>query len=127
MAVQHQGDEVLVLGYPLGLDGPPSLTRGLISAMRLNDRGLDLLQTDAASGGSSGSPVINARGKVLGIQSYGREGLSFAIAAESIASFLAFAPPLSESPLPWLVEARTRPAPTPVPAPTPRPSRVPDP
>ncbi len=122
LASQQQGDEVFVLGYPLGLDGPASLTRGLISAIRLNDHGLDLVQTDAAStGGSSGSPVINARGEVLGIHSYGVPGVGFAIATESINSFLANAPSLDSSPLPWLAAARLTPTATPVPIPAARP------
>jgi S1-C subfamily serine protease len=124
-AAQRQGDEVYVLGYPLGLGGQPTLTRGLISGVRLNDHGLDLLLTDAAT--TPGAPVINAQGRVLGIGSYYAQGLSFAIASESIDTFLAQPPPLTDSPLPWLVEARTRPTPTPLPTPTPAATPLPTP
>ena len=57
----------------LGLDGDPSVTLGIVSAL---DRtiGTDgtfldgLIQTDAAiSSGNSGGPLVNARGQVVGI------------------------------------------------------------
>jgi len=47
---QRQGDELLVLGYPkptvLGVGGTPSLTRGILSALR-QENGVWLVQTDA--------------------------------------------------------------------------------
>jgi putative serine protease PepD len=67
------GDEVLAIGFALGLDGDPSVTLGIVSAL---DRtiGTDgafldgLIQTDAAiSSGNSGGPLVNARGEVVGI------------------------------------------------------------
>jgi putative serine protease PepD len=68
------GDEVLAIGFALGLDGDPSVTLGIVSAI---DRtiGTDgatfldgLIQTDAAiSSGNSGGPLVNARGEVVGI------------------------------------------------------------
>jgi putative serine protease PepD len=67
------GEEVVAVGYALGLDGGPSVTRGIISALDrtlLGDDGaLDgLVQTDAAiSSGNSGGPLVNARGEVVGI------------------------------------------------------------
>lgn len=67
------GDEVVAIGFALGLDGDPSVTLGIVSAL---DRtiGTDgayldgLIQTDAAiSSGNSGGPLVNARGEVVGI------------------------------------------------------------
>lgn len=67
------GDEVVAMGFALGLDGGPSVTSGIVSAL---DRtiitslgALDgLIQTDAAiSSGNSGGPLANARGEVVGI------------------------------------------------------------
>jgi len=67
------GDEVIAIGFALDLDGDPSVTRGIVSAL---DRtiitasgALDgLLQTDAAiSSGNSGGPLVNALGEVVGI------------------------------------------------------------
>ena len=67
------GDEVVAIGFALGLDGDPSVTLGIVSAL---DRtiGTDgafldgLIQTDAAiSSGNSGGPLVNALGEVVGI------------------------------------------------------------
>ncbi len=67
------GDEVVAIGYALDLDGDPSVTRGIVSALdrTLNTDGGALngmVQTDAAiSSGNSGGPLVNAAGEVLGI------------------------------------------------------------
>ncbi|MFN8021004.1 MAG: trypsin-like peptidase domain-containing protein [Acidimicrobiales bacterium] len=67
------GDDVVAIGYALDLDGDPSVTRGVVSAL---DRSLTtrngildgLVQTDAAiSSGNSGGPLANAFGRVIGI------------------------------------------------------------
>jgi putative serine protease PepD len=68
------GDEVVAIGFALGLDGDPSVTLGIVSAL---DRAIGtgdgaylngLIQTDAAiSSGNSGGPLVNARGEVVGI------------------------------------------------------------
>ena len=67
------GDEVVAIGFALDLDGGPSVTRGIVSAidrtLLLGDGGaLDgLIQTDAAiSSGNSGGPLVNAAGEVIG-------------------------------------------------------------
>lgn len=67
------GDEVVAIGFALDLDGGPSVTRGIVSALDrtlgLTDGALDgLIQTDAAiSSGNSGGPLVNAAGEVVGI------------------------------------------------------------
>jgi putative serine protease PepD len=67
------GDEVVAIGFALGLDGDPSVTLGIVSALdrTIGAEGafLDgLIQTDAAiSSGNSGGPLVNARGEVVGI------------------------------------------------------------
>lgn len=67
------GDQVIAIGYALNLDGDPSVTSGIVSALDRtllgSDGALDgLLQTDAAiSSGNSGGPLINARAEVVGI------------------------------------------------------------
>jgi putative serine protease PepD len=67
------GDEVIAIGFALDLDGDPSVTRGIVSAL---DRTIvtasgalnGLVQTDAAiSSGNSGGPLVNALGEVVGI------------------------------------------------------------
>lgn len=67
------GDEVIAIGFALGLDGEPSVTLGIVSALdrtiAQDDVFLDgLIQTDAAiSSGNSGGPLVNAAGEVVGI------------------------------------------------------------
>jgi len=67
------GDDVVAIGFALDLDGEPSVTLGIISALdrtMITDNGaLDgLIQTDAAiSSGNSGGPLVNAAGQVVGI------------------------------------------------------------
>jgi putative serine protease PepD len=67
------GDEVVAIGFALDLDGEPSVTRGIVSAvdrtLAIQDGALDgLIQTDAAiSSGNSGGPLVNAAGEVVGI------------------------------------------------------------
>ena len=68
------GDPVVAVGYALALDGGPSVTSGIISALNRTlqldgDTFLNaLIQTDAAiSSGNSGGPLINMNGQVIGI------------------------------------------------------------
>lgn len=67
------GDEVVAVGFALDLDGGPTVTRGIVSALNRTianaDGALDgLIQTDAAiSSGNSGGPLLNASGEVVGI------------------------------------------------------------
>jgi putative serine protease PepD len=68
------GDPVVAIGFALDLDGDPTVTAGIVSAL---DRTLSvsqtealdgLIQTDAAiSSGNSGGPLVNAAGQVVGI------------------------------------------------------------
>jgi serine protease Do len=64
------GDHVLAVGAPFGLTG--SVTHGIVSAKSRNNLKLnqfeDFIQTDAAvNPGSSGGPLVNLEGKVVGI------------------------------------------------------------
>jgi putative serine protease PepD len=67
------GEPVVAIGFALDLDGEPSVTSGIVSAVdrtfSINDVFLDgLIQTDAAiSSGNSGGPLVNATGEVIGI------------------------------------------------------------
>jgi putative serine protease PepD len=69
------GDQVIAIGFSLGLDGDPSVTLGIVSALDRTLRQLEgdlfldgLIQTDAAiSSGNSGGPLVNAAGEVVGI------------------------------------------------------------
>ena len=67
------GDEVLAIGFALDLDGEPSVTLGIVSALDrtiITELGaLDgLIQTDAAiSSGNSGGPLVDGAGRIVGI------------------------------------------------------------
>lgn len=81
------GDEVVVIGNPMGLD--QTITRGIVSGINrmLNERPqlLDrpMIQTDAAiNPGNSGGPMLNRCGKVIGVTSEmlgNAQGIGFAI------------------------------------------------
>jgi S1-C subfamily serine protease len=77
------GEWVIAIGNPYGLDGTVSL--GIVSAKGRDLQGENLLndfiQTDAMiDRGSSGGPLINLRGEVLGINSRGQgRGIGFTI------------------------------------------------
>ena len=68
------GDEVVAIGFALDLDGEPTVTLGIVSAL---DRTIiteaaapstGLIQTDAAiSSGNSGGPLVDAGGRIVGI------------------------------------------------------------
>jgi serine protease Do len=82
-----QGQIVLALGNPLGLDNSVSL--GVVSATSRQikpDDPMVYIQTDAPiNPGNSGGPLLDAEGRVMGIdtfilsQSGGSEGIGFAI------------------------------------------------
>lgn len=67
------GDPVVAIGYALNLDGGPSVTSGIVSALgrtiTTESGALDrLIQTDAAiSSGNSGGPLVNDKAQVIGI------------------------------------------------------------
>jgi S1-C subfamily serine protease len=57
------GDDIYVAGNPEGLEG--TFSRGIVSGLRRND---GLIQFDAPiSPGSSGGPVVDGRGEVVGV------------------------------------------------------------
>lgn len=83
------GDEVVAIGFALDLDGEPSVTLGIVSALdrtiTIRDGALDgLIQTDAAiSSGNSGGPLVNASGEVVGINTAVARG-DFTTAASNV-------------------------------------------
>lgn len=101
------GDEVIAIGYALGLAGGPSVTDGIISATgrTVTTRSgsgtpvvlKGMLQTDAAiSSGNSGGPLVDLEGRVLGINtvvatSSGEttaQNIGFAIPAATVETLL---------------------------------------
>ena len=64
------GQEVMAIGHPLnaGPGDAPTVTRGIISAIRTDSTGAKWLQTDApVNPGNSGGPLINRAGQVIGV------------------------------------------------------------
>jgi hypothetical protein len=74
------GDEVFVLGNPYGLEG--TLSQGIVSGIRNVGRDAFLQITAPISPGSSGGPVLNSGGAVVGVAVStfrGGQNLNFAI------------------------------------------------
>jgi serine protease Do len=83
------GEWVIAIGNPFGLfelNNQPSVTVGVISALHRDwgkDRQsgrvyLDMIQTDAAiNHGNSGGPLVNASGKVIGMNTFIYTGSSY--------------------------------------------------
>lgn len=77
-----RGEPVVVVGAPVGLED--TVTSGVVSRIRpVPDRGEEYIQFDAAiNPGNSGGPVLNARGRVVGIATakvMHAEGIGFAL------------------------------------------------
>jgi S1-C subfamily serine protease len=70
------GDDVVTVGYALDLDGDPSVTVGIISALDRTSADQTkalkgLIQTDAPiSSGNSGGALVNSLGQVVGITTF---------------------------------------------------------
>lgn len=101
------GEWAIALGNPFGylLDDPnPTVTVGVISALNRDIKREDeqervyrgMIQTDAAINmGNSGGPLVNARGEVIGVNTFifstsrGSEGIGFAIPANRAKGIMA--------------------------------------
>jgi len=87
------GEEIIAIGYPLGLEGDTTVSKGIFSAFRDIDK-VQYIQTDAAvNPGSSGGPLINLQGEVIGIVTEkwvdeAVEGMGFAIAINEAQDFI---------------------------------------
>jgi serine protease Do len=104
----NTGDRLFVLGYPgpatfnpdfsKDSQGEPTLTQGVLSAMKQVKGGYTVLQTDAGmTHGNSGGPVFDEQGRVVGVATFGsvdsntgREvsGLNFAVPASIVKDLL---------------------------------------
>jgi S1-C subfamily serine protease len=92
------GQQVVAIGYALGLEGGPSVTTGIVSSLTRRivvpdenclecEQGrrvyAEVIQTDAAiNPGNSGGPLVNLAGEVVGINTAGAntaENVGFAI------------------------------------------------
>jgi S1-C subfamily serine protease len=97
------GNDVVAIGNALALEGGPTVTSGIVSALNRSidtqsGRMTGLIQTDAPiSSGNSGGPLVNAAGQVIGIntaaagssQSNTAENIGFAIPIDQAMSVVA--------------------------------------
>jgi putative serine protease PepD len=96
-ATAQVGDGVVAIGSPFGLQG--TVTTGIVSAVGRtisSDNSYSIsgaIQTDAAiNHGNSGGPLLNATGKVIGVNSQieseggGSDGVGFAISSDTVTS-----------------------------------------
>ena len=96
-ATAQVGDGVVAIGSPFGLQG--TVTTGIVSAVGRtisSDNSFSIsgaIQTDAAiNHGNSGGPLLNATGKVIGVNSQieseggGSDGVGFAISSDTVTS-----------------------------------------
>lgn len=101
------GETVVAIGNALGLTGGPTVTTGVISALKRSESEpfgdprsaaddvqlYDLIQTDTAiNPGNSGGPLMNLRGEVVGVNTLGQrltqsgvpvQGINYAVSANT--------------------------------------------
>lgn len=91
-AALQVGDHVVAIGSPLGLQG--TVSDGIVSALRREAEGKKWIQTTApVSHGNSGGPLLDMRGKVIGVITSGvaaenGQNLNFAIPSEEVRRLL---------------------------------------
>jgi Flp pilus assembly protein TadD len=88
------GERVIAIGSPLGLEG--TVTDGIVSAIREeSETNTPLIQTSAPiSHGSSGGPLLDLSGRVVGILTFkfsSGENLNFAVEVSALKALLASA------------------------------------
>lgn len=84
--IPQEGESIVVIGNPFGLEG--SVSNGIVSAVReISGYGKIIQITAPISPGSSGSPVVNMMGQVIGVatlQAAEGQSLNFAVPSERI-------------------------------------------
>ena len=80
-----KGAEVFTIGNPQGFSS--TVSKGIVSSL-IKKRGIDIIQTTAPiSQGSSGGPLMDVKGRVIGVISYfmdGAQNLNFAYSIDCI-------------------------------------------
>ena len=88
--IPEVGEKIIVYGSPLGLEN--TVSDGIVSAIRdVPDYGRIIQITAPISPGSSGSPVLNLKGEVIGIATFQMiegQNLNFAIPSKRISSLI---------------------------------------
>ena len=93
------GSDVVAIGHALGLQGEPTVSKGVVSALNRTLQAdpqttmIGLIQTDAAiNPGNSGGPLVNLQGKVIGVSTAmipGSQGIGLAIAIDEAKAIIA--------------------------------------
>jgi serine protease Do len=94
----EQGEPVFAIGSPLGEAQQNTMTKGIVSATRVRD-GLPYIQSDVAvTHGNSGGPLLDEKGRVIGITASGLTsngtpiGLNFFIPIDDALKALSLSP-----------------------------------
>jgi tetratricopeptide (TPR) repeat protein len=86
-SIPEVGERIIVIGNPFGLER--TVTDGIVSAVReISAFGKIIQITASISSGSSGSPVLNMKGEVIGVATFQiveGQNLNFAIPGERVA------------------------------------------
>ncbi|MGR3220060.1 MAG: S1C family serine protease, partial [Candidatus Anammoxibacter sp.] len=88
IALPTTGEDIIAIGNPQGY--VQSISKGIVSAIREQEPYGQVIQMDVAvSPGSSGGPIINMRGEVIGMTTFmdaqkNSEGLNFAVPGKAI-------------------------------------------
>jgi S1-C subfamily serine protease len=116
------GQQVVAIGYALGLEGGPSVTAGIVSSLTRQIAVTDVncpdcgpeqrrvygevIQTDAAiNPGNSGGPLVDLAGNVVGINTAGTttaENVGFAIQINSVKETIAQAAENPDAPVAYM-------------------------
>jgi S1-C subfamily serine protease len=89
--VVKDGESIVAIGNPLGLER--TVSNGIISAVRVLENITMLQITAPVSLGSSGGPILNEYGQVIGVTtlatSWGAQNVNFAVPIKYIQSVIA--------------------------------------
>jgi S1-C subfamily serine protease len=90
-----EGNRAVAIGYSLGIEGKATVTDGIISANRFDNKYNQwVIQTDAAiNPGNSGGPLVTSEGKILGVNTRGEltssgrfaDGIGIAVSHKTLA------------------------------------------
>ena len=111
-------DEVVIIGYALGMPGEATVSRGIVSAIRYDsNHQSEVIQTDAATNpGNSGGPMLSLSGEILGVHTFGidetpggrpLQGLGFAISGTIVQERIPTLQAVVHTPTPTVTPTRS--------------------
>ncbi|HEX3031831.1 MAG TPA: trypsin-like peptidase domain-containing protein, partial [Bacillota bacterium] len=87
--MMSKGDQIVTIGSPEGLQN--TLSEGVVSGLRQMAEGLDVIQITAPiTHGSSGAPLFNMLGYVVGVTTFGLDtaNINFAVAIDELSGWV---------------------------------------